>query len=129
MQQLNRQINSMNLFAKSIVGVLDDEESISIMAMPGGSETVYFDGARDKNYNVQVNAKSRNQKECLGALTKIYQKLENLEDLPSDNGSYDFQNINTNSLPSFLFQDEQGYFVYEMSIVAKITIYKGVEIS
>lgn len=126
MDQLNKKINSMNLFASSRIGLLDADESISIMAMPGGAETVYFDGTRDKSYNVQVNAKSKNQLNCFNALTKIYQTLENLEDLPSENGSYDFQRITTQSLPSLLERDEQGYWVYILSISAQITIYKGV---
>ncbi|PWU66578.1 minor capsid protein [Gracilibacillus dipsosauri] len=127
MVRLNQQINSLNLYTNSIIGVLEDDESISIMAMPGGSETVFFDGVRDKDYNVQINTKSKNQQNCINALTKIYQTLENLNELPSSNGSYDFESISTTSLPSLLMYDENGFFIYELSIVAKITIYEGVE--
>src|SRR5690625_5395643 len=98
MQKLNQKINSMDLFAHSVIGPLDEDESISIMAMPGGAESVYFDGIRDKQYQVQVNTKSRNQANCMNALTMIYQKLENLNKMSSDNGSFDFQSISTASL-------------------------------
>lgn len=128
MLRLQDEINNMNLYAKCHIGVLDKlTEDIAIMAMPGGNETVFFDGTRDKDYNVQINTKSEDQNDCIDSLTKIYQKLENLNELPSQNGSYDFQNISTNSLPSLLMQDEKGFFIYELSIVAKITIYEGVE--
>lgn len=126
MDRLNDKINSLDLYAPCTIGLLDTGESLSIMAMPGGEETVYFDGVRDKNYQVQVNAKSRNQLNCFNALTTIYQTLENLTDLPSDNGSYDFQGITTQSLPSLVMQDEDGFFIYQLSISAKITIYEGV---
>lgn len=126
MMKLNQKINSLNLYARSSIGLLGASESLSIMAMPGGAETVFFDGTRDKNYQVQVNAKSTNQMNSVNALTQIYQTLENLEDLPSGNGSYDFQEISTQSLPSILEQDDSGYWVYVLSISAKITIYKGV---
>lgn len=129
MMKLNQKINSMNLYARSTIGLLGPNESLSIMAMPGGVETVFFDGTRDKDYQVQVNAKSKNQMNCFNALTQIYQTLENLEELPSDNGSYEFESINTQSLPSLLEQDEQGFFVYVLSLSAKITIYKGVEVN
>ena len=119
--QLNRKINSLGLFAQSTIGLLGPGEAWSIRAMPGGDETDYFEG-----YNVQINAKSKNQMNCFSALTTIYQILENLDDLPSANGSYEFQKITTQSLPSLLEQDEQGFFVYVLSIEAKITIYKGV---
>lgn len=126
LERLNEKINSLNLYAPCTIGLLDAGESLSIMAMPGGDEVVYFDGVRDKDYQVQINAKSARQINCFNALTTIYQTLENLEDLPSHNGSFDFQKITTQSLPSLLEQDEQGFWVYVLSISAKITIYGGV---
>jgi len=126
MLQLNSKINNLGLFSDSYIGLLGTDESMSIMAMPGGAETVFMDGVRDKDYQVQVNAKSQDQMNCFNALTEIYQTLENLDSLPSGNGSYDFEKIETKSLPSLVTQDEQGFFVYALSISAKITIYKGV---
>ena len=124
--QLNRYINSLGLFARSEIGVLKATESIALMAMPGGAETVYFDGTRDKDYQVQINAKGKKQDNCINSLSGLFQKLENLTDLPSDNGSYDFQQIKITSLPSLIMVDEQGFFMYELSISATITIHKGV---
>ena len=126
MMKLNQKINSLDLYAHSIIGILDEGDSLSIMAMPGGAEQVYMDGVRDKDYQVQVNAKSKNQMNCFDALTKIYQTLENLSVLESDNDSFDFNKISTQSLPSLVMQDEQGFFVFALSISAKITIYEGV---
>lgn len=126
MNRLNDKVNSLDLFARSRIGLLDSNESLSVMAMPGGAETVYFDGTRDKDYQVQVNAKSKNQLHCFDSLTKIYQTLENLTDLPSQNGTYEFQGISVPSLPNFVIYDEQGFFIYALSLSAKITIYKGV---
>jgi len=128
MLQLDRKINSLGLYAESSIGLLDDEDSLSIMSMPGGTEVEYMDGTRDKDYQVQVNAKSRDQLNCLDALTTIYQVLENLADLPSSNSSYEFNKIETKSLPSLIMQDDQGFFVYALSISAKITIYQGVDL-
>ncbi len=129
MDQLNNKINSLDLFANCRIGLLGTSDSLSIMAMPGGAETVYFDGVRDKSYQVQVNAKSKNQLHCFDSLTKIYQTLENLTDLPSLNGSFDFQSISVPNLPNLIAHDEQGYFIYGLSLSAKITIYKGVDMS
>lgn len=96
MQQLNRQINSLDLFSRSVIGVSNDEDFIAITSIPSADETVYFDGTRDKNYNVQVTAKSKDRQECLESLTRIYKGLESLDDLPSENNSYKFQSININ---------------------------------
>lgn len=124
--KLNSKINSLGLYARSSIGLLDVDESLSVMAMPGGSEVEFMDGTRDKDYQVQVNAKSTDQMNCYNALTAIYQTLENLSDLPSSNGSYDFNKISIQSLPSLVMQDEQGFYIYQLSLSAKITIYRGV---
>ncbi len=126
MDKLNQKINSFELYTKSRIGLLGTDDSLSIMAMPGGSEIEYMDGVRDKDYQIQVNAKSRDQLNCFNALTTIYQNLENLTDLESDNGSFDFQKFTTTSLPSLVMMDEQGFFIYQLSLSAKITIYEGV---
>lgn len=126
MSNLNKVINDMGLYARSGIGLLKADESISIMAMPGGAEVEYMDGTRDKDYQIQVNAKSKNQLNCYNALNYIYQVLENLQELPSLNDSYEFNKIKTTSLPSLLQQDEQGFYIYVLSISAKITIYQGV---
>lgn len=126
LSKLNSKINSLGLYARSSIGLLDAGESLSIMAMPGGSEVEFMDGTRDKDYQVQINAKSMDQMNCYNALTTIYRTLENLTDLPSGNGSYEFNKISTQSLPSLVMQDEQGFYIFQLSISAKITIYKGV---
>ena len=129
--RLNDYINTLDLFAWSNVGVLDDGDSISVMAMPGGEETIYFDGTRDKNLNVQINAKSENQLSCIDALSKIARVLENLEEdaIKSHNDTFYFESIRVTSPVSIVAQDEQGFFIYALSISAKITIYKGVEMN
>lgn len=124
MEILNNHINTLNLFARSRIGLLDVKDSISVMAMPGGEETVFFDGIRDKDYQIQVSAKSKNQNDCYTALTDIYQDLERLDELESKNGSFDFQNIKTASLPNLIGQDDDGFFIWGVNLSCKITIYE-----
>ena len=129
--RLNDYINTLDLFARSNVGILKADDSLSVMAMPGGEETVYFDGTRDKNLNIQINAKSRNQLNCIDSLAKIARVLENLPEnaIQSENDSFYFESISVTSPVSIVAQDEQGFFIYALSISAKITIYKGVEMN
>src|SRR5690625_1116612 len=128
--RLNDYVNTLDLFAWSNVGILEADDSLSVMAMPGGEETVYFDGTRDKNLNIQINAKSRNQLNCIDSLAKIAKVLENLPEnaIESENDSFYFESISVTSPVSIVAQDEQGFFIYALSISARITIYKGVEI-
>ena len=129
--RLNDYINTLDLFARSNVGILKADDSLSVMAMPGGEETVYFDGTRDKNLNIQINAKSINQLNCIDSLAKIARVLENLPEnaIQSENDSFYFESISVTSPVSIVAQDEQGFFIYALSISAKITIYKGVEMN
>src|SRR5690625_2814216 len=128
--RLNDHINTLDLFAWSNVGLLEESESLSVMAMPGGEETIYFDGTRDKHLNIQINVKSRNQLYCIDSLAKIARVIENLTEnaIESENGSFYFESISITRPVSIDAQDEQGFFIYALSISAKITIYKGVEI-
>lgn len=125
--RLNDYINTLGLFSWSDVGVLDEGESISLMAMPGGEETIYFDGIRDKNYQMQVNAKSKNQLNCIESLSQVARVLENLKEnkIQSHNDSFEFESINITSPLSIVAQDEQGFFIYALNISAKITIYEN----
>lgn len=125
LHRIKDKVNSLNSYTTATVGMLDADESISILAMPGGAEKEYMDGVRDKDYQMQINAKSQSQAHCFNSLTEIYQALENLYDLPSNNGSYDFNKIETKSLPSIVSFDEQGFYIFALSISAKITIYEG----
>lgn len=131
--KLNQYINAQRLIGTvdskpltSQIGLLAADESMSIMAMPGGAQVVFFDGTRDKAYQVQINVKSKRQDVCMNALNVLSKSLENLDDLPSSNNSYEFKEIKITSFPSFLHQDEQGFFVWVLSISAEITIFKGV---
>ena len=129
--RLNDYINTLDLFAWSNVGVLEETESLSVMAMPGGEEIVYFDGSRDKHFNVQINAKSKNQLNCIDSLAKIARVLENLDEntIKSENDSFYFESISVTSPVSIVGQDEQGFFIYALSISAKIHINKGVDMN
>jgi len=127
--RLNDYINTLDLFAWSDVGILDAGESLSVLAMPGGEENIYMDGTRDRHLNVQINAKSKNQLNCIESLSLIARKLENLPEraIKSDNDSFNFQKVTITSPLNIVAHDEQGYFIYALSISAKITIYEGVD--
>ena len=129
--RLNDYINTLDLFARSNVGILKADDSLSVMAMPGGEETVYFDGTRDKNLNIQINAKSINQLNCIDSLAKIARVLENLPEnaIQSENDSFYFESISVTSPVSVVGQDEQGFFIYALSVSAKIHINEGVEMN
>ena len=123
--RLQEQIENLDLKSPSYIGVLDIDDSVSILATPGGISNLFYDGTKDQQYNIQFSAKSKNQETCLFDLSDIYDYLYSLQPITSNNGSFEFQGFTGITLPTFVVQDEQGWFIYQMSATANLTIYKG----
>ena len=119
---LNDYINSLNLYAESYVGILEVSDSISVIATPGGINQIYYDGVRDQDYNIQFTAKSKRQDLCVDALNVIMNNILTVKDIPSLNDSYFYDRMIVQSPPSFIGTDEEGYFVWQLSSTAKLTI-------
>lgn len=130
--KLNQYINSLSLPGSnsnrlvSKIGLLQTTESLAVSASPGGAQEVFYDGSRDKEYQVQISCKSLRQDVCMNALNNLSTKLENLVNLDSGNDSYEFQGITITSLPSLLGEDDKNYFIWVVSISAQLHIKKGV---
>lgn len=109
------------------VGVLDTGESISIMQMQGGSERRFYDGSRDKNFNIQVAMKSNDSNNCYNTLTNIAYTLSN-SSVNSVNNSYEFTDLQQNGEVSLISQTEDEEYIYAVNMIASLHIKKGVVI-
>lgn len=123
---LNNHVNSLGLPLNCNVGNLMTTESISVTALPGGVTQKFYDGVRDQDYNISFTVKSKQQQQCVNVLNEIHHSILTIQDLPSLNGSYVFDRFVSDTLPNFIVKDEQGWFFYELSTTAKLTIDKGV---
>lgn len=110
------------------VGMLPESGGISIMPLAGGDETVFFDGSRDKDYNIAIMMKHRYDGNCWEYLNALYQFIERLDDIPSNNDSYDYNGAITSNLPSKVGQDSKMMNIWELDFTFKLNIYKGVNI-
>lgn len=104
------------------IGSLDEGESMAIMTLPGGEETVYFDGVRDKTLNIAIDIKSKSTIKAYQTLNVLFQLLESLVDLPSQNDSYDFNGITTTNAPNKIGADEH-YELWECTFAFDVTNY------
>lgn len=104
------------------IGSLDESESMAIMTLPGGEEAVYFDGVRDKTLNIAIDIKSKSTIKAYQTLNVLFQLLESLVDLPSQNESYDFNGITTTNVPNKIGADEH-YELWECTFAFDLTIY------
>lgn len=104
------------------IGSLDESESMAIMTLPGGEEAVYFDGVRDKTLNIAIDIKSKSTIKAYQTLNVLFQLLESLVDLPSQNESYDFNGITTTNAPNKIGADEH-YELWECTFAFDLIIY------
>ena len=127
--RLNSYINSLNLGLRSTIGILDTGNSMAIAPLPANNDTVYMDGSRDREQNIQVLVKHSNGGAVFEMMNKLERELSKLKELPSNNDTYTFNEIYTVSTPNLVGADETGKFIYDLTIVASIHIYKGVVIN
>lgn len=115
-------IDAQGLPYKLYIGLLDKDESMAIMTLPGGQENIYFDGVRDKVINLAIDIKAKSGVKAYQTSVYLFQLLENVVDLPSANGSYDFISITTTNAPSKIGADED-FELWETTFAVSLTLY------
>lgn len=107
------------------MGYLKDAESFVIYPTPGSRVTTeFYDGTKERDLNYDIAMQSQDQEALEASLWTVQNHLENLEELPSKNGSYDFDEIIIGDKPFIDQINEQGWFVFMLKITAKVTTYK-----
>ena len=120
---LKEYINTLSLPIHCTLDYLDALESLVLYPLPGGKvDNVYMDGSRDVTLIFELAVKSTDQKKASECLWEINKALSEFDlDLPSQNGSYLFNNLTTTQ-PSLNEKDGQGHYIYLQDITASLTI-------
>lgn len=124
-ERLAEHIGTLQLDFQLHIGSLDTKDSIALNALAGG-RTIrsFYDGVSDKRLPFEFSIKTTEQKRATDALNDIARNLEELSQLPSGNGSYDFQDIILTDEPFSVGQDEKGFFFYRLTIQTNLTVFK-----
>ncbi|HFE9852685.1 TPA: minor capsid protein [Enterococcus faecalis] len=124
---LNKKINqSPNLPLNIRKGYLSAVESLVIYPLPGGKVDVeYYDGIKDELLNYEIAMKSKDGGKIERTLWLLSDVLENIEELSSKNGSFEYNNLTITNRPFINEADEQGWFVFLLDFQAKLTTFKG----
>lgn len=116
-------INTLKLPLECTLDFLSELDSLVLYPLPGGKiKQVYMDGSRDVSLIFEIAVKVKDQtiaSECLWEINKALSEFD--LDLPSQNGSYLFNNLTTTQ-PSLNEKDGQGYYIYLQDITASLTI-------
>lgn len=108
-----------------VMGYLGAGESLVVYPLPGSQITQeYMDGTTDQSLNYEIAMKSKLQSNLHRTLWNIQNKLEALNELASNDDSFQLDKINITSKPFINEADEQGWFVFLLEIQAKIMVIK-----
>ena len=125
--RIKESINSIDgLPIKIRKGYLSADESLVIYPLPGGQViTEFYDGIKDQQLNYEIAMKSKDGDKIEKVLWLISDYLEQLEELKSQNETFEFNSLTITSKPFINDADEQGWFVFLLDFQLKLTTFKG----
>ncbi|MCT3526488.1 minor capsid protein [Latilactobacillus curvatus] len=126
MERLKDNINSLpDLPMRLTLGYLTAKDSLVLYALPGGQVIrEYYDGIKDQSLNYEIGIKTKDQQKANATLWQIQTHLEQVEELISNDSSFQFQKLSVSNKPFLSSQDEQGFFIYLLDITADLTTLK-----
>jgi len=107
------------------MGYLGIDESFVVYPLPG-SRTVseFMDGTKEQHLNFEFAMKSQLQSKIHTTLWLVQNELDELEELESHDGSFEFEELIITNKPFINQIDDQGWFVFLLDIQANITVFK-----
>lgn len=125
MEQLAEKIDEFTDPLEISLGYLGAGESFVIYPLPGSQIVkTYMNGATDQRLNYEIAMKSKSQRTIHQTLWLVQNELEQLQELKSEDGSFQFQEIKITDKPFIQNADEQGWLVFLLNIKAEITVLK-----
>lgn len=126
LDRLQDEVNSLpGLPALLNQGYLGTNESFVVYSLPGGrTVTEYMDGTRDRILNYEFAMKSKSYKKIHDTLWMVQNALDELEELESEDGSFEFEELIITNTPFINNADDQGWFVFLLNVQANITVFK-----
>lgn len=126
MERLVETINKIpNIPIKCKLGYIGTEESFCMYPIPGSRViTEYYDGDKDQRLNYEIAMKSKNQQKINNTLWLVQNHLEELSDIESADGSFDFEEVVITNKPYISQLDDTKFYIFSLTIQASITTKK-----
>lgn len=107
------------------MGYLGVDESFVIYPLPGSRIVRKFmDGTSDQQLNFEFAMKSKSQSKIHNTLWLVQNYLEELEELQSNDESFEFDDLIITNKPFINYIDEQGWFAFMLDIQVNTTVFK-----
>ncbi len=126
LDRLQDKVNSLPELPVTLMqGYLGADESFVVYPLPGGrTATEYMDGTKDRILNFEFAMKSKRQSVINPTLWMVQNVLDELEELESEDGSFEFEELTITNTPFINEIDEQGWFVFLLDVQASITVFE-----
>lgn len=106
-------------------GYLKAGESFVFYPIPGSKVVQeYMNRTTDQQLNFEFAMRSTIQGKINQTLWIVSNELEQLKELNSNDGSFEFDEITITNKPFINQSDEQGFFTFLLNVQAKITVFK-----
>ena len=116
-------VNTLNLGLKARIDYFNEKDDLVINLISGGRvEQLFMDGSQEISLPYEIAVKSKDNQRANAIIWTIHSYLSQFGiQLPSLNNSYQFLEMEI-AKPSVSGQDEQGFFIYTLTITAKLEI-------
>lgn len=124
-ERLKDSVNAIeSLPIRCRIGYLQPTESFCVYPLPG-SKVVreFFDGMKDQQLNFEFAMKSTDQQKISNTLWLVQSSLEELSELESLDGSFEFDSISITNKPFINQMDDKQNYIFVLDIQANITTY------
>lgn len=107
------------------MGYLGADESLVVYPLPGSRVVQeYMNGTKDVQLNYEIAMKSKLQSKITETLWLVQNELEELQELNSQDGSFEFDEIIIPNKPFINNVGDQGFFTFLLNVQANITVFK-----
>lgn len=98
---------------KITVDVLEPTvQAICFQYVPSMEPIRYYDRTRQQDLNILVQLKHEDQRVAINAIMDIFEGIENLDSLPSQNNSYEFIGATAYTTPQLVQFDGKNCYIY-----------------
>ena len=118
--QLYAFLTQLNLFAPIAFDELRSGDAICIRHAPSVGPLRFIDKSRDDTFTFQLLTKQSNQLEALTELERMMEALEEVEDIPSGNDSYQFINCEIYTSAQLVEVNDRGEYLYTGLMQARL---------
>lgn len=110
LERLVELLNDQGYYSIVTSPILKDGNSIAVMTMPTSEYQLYMDSSYRQGYAFQVSTKHQDQLTGYNTLLSITNLLQYIDDIPSNNNSYEFEGVRITTSPNVVAQDEKYYY-------------------